>query len=803
MNKRLAWTLVTTLIILTIGGLTIYLNPYSFEIRLQDGTVKAKYADGVLKVYSGRNLAYTSVPSVECYSDGSYKKVYKARGTKYSRLSYYKGNNSVYIKQIIFYSKGNLTRYFKITDYGIKEAYDWFPKDPNLKCRLRIKYGDLEKGKREVYLDSKRKILNFKANLDFNQVIDWKKELPKTSRVERFENGNLYILTKPFKGRFSYDPEVILDITALDKYPKYPLKQKVNLIDNGFKTRTLKIYSNEDFIDCVYIGGNKIKCEVKNETLLKEYLMYDYKKIYDEKGIPTTLTKFNNETNTTEQVYFKDELEFELPPPEHVEVGFGTIIINITDFYYGYGENISIDYDVELANTDYTLNTTGLVGWWRFTEDARDYSGQGNDGIVYGATHVHERFEFDGADDYIRVPFSQSLNITENITICAWFYHIEDGGTGVVFEKNSAGSVALHWEMWVQSNSLHGRFKNESGSFSSETETSGGVIEANKWYFGCLANNYNGTHSTETLWLNGQQIDSTIFEGKLYEDNYNFDIGNHFSATANFNGSIDEVFVYNRTLSASEIQEIYNKTLFKYRGEYEGSVLDFGSPVEGEYFKCTSESDSYSNVTCQIKPVRAVKPEEYPTDGLVSLWKLNPEHVPLTGDLANGLVSYWKFERNANDALGRNNGTLYGKPQVANGKVKYAYEFDGENDYIEIPNSQDLNLSGCNLTITAWIKLDDSQNYHGILSKTDKGWSEINPYHLVCSNSYGLDLRWVTEEDYKAEIYSTSIDVVDDSWHFIAAVREKNGNYCSAKLYVDGNEVSSICRMEYDSDWQT
>ena len=52
----------------------------------------------------------------------------------------------------------------------------------------------------------------------------------------------------------------------------------------------------------------------------------------------------------------------------------------------------------------------GLVAFWPFYGNAHDASGNGNDGVVYGATLCEDRFGtadsaycFDGVDDYINI----------------------------------------------------------------------------------------------------------------------------------------------------------------------------------------------------------------------------------------------------------------------------------------------------------------------------------------------------------------------------------------------------------------
>lgn len=67
----------------------------------------------------------------------------------------------------------------------------------------------------------------------------------------------------------------------------------------------------------------------------------------------------------------------------------------------------------------------GLVAEWHFDEGsgtiAKDESGSGNDGAIYGAKWVEGKFgkalEFDGVDDYVKVPDDDSLDVT---TLSLW-----------------------------------------------------------------------------------------------------------------------------------------------------------------------------------------------------------------------------------------------------------------------------------------------------------------------------------------------------------------------------------------------
>ena len=90
-----------------------------------------------------------------------------------------------------------------------------------------------------------------------------------------------------------------------------------------------------------------------------------------------------------------------------------------------------------------------------------------------------------------------------------------------------------------------------------------------------------------------------------------------------------------------------------------------------------------------------------------------PSYVP-----TNGLVGWWPFNNNANDESGNgNNGTVNGATLASdrNSNANAAYNFDGNADYILIPNSNSLNPS--QISISVWIFAN--QNNGGIIEKSN------------------------------------------------------------------------------------
>src|SRR2546430_2651560 len=56
----------------------------------------------------------------------------------------------------------------------------------------------------------------------------------------------------------------------------------------------------------------------------------------------------------------------------------------------------------------------------------------------------------------------------------------------------------------------------------------------------------------------------------------------------------------------------------------------------------------------------------------------------------SGMVSWWRAEGDASDSVGSNAGSLQGSPTFASGEVGQAFNFNGSNQYVLIPNSASL-----------------------------------------------------------------------------------------------------------------
>lgn len=203
----------------------------------------------------------------------------------------------------------------------------------------------------------------------------------------------------------------------------------------------------------------------------------------------------------------------------------------------------------------------GLVSWW----DADSLSGataldiqDGNDGTMSGgadvaAGKVGNAFSFDGVDDFVDVPDAPNLDITGAITIAAWInptaFPIGFGGIVTKFGSNTGYGM-----FFTNLGGVDG-FTGHGFGFSWVQGTSGSVPLAE---FSHVAMTHDG--STLTIYVNGA-ADNSVGAGLIRTSGAPLFIGARDSLGAlaqPFAGLIDEVEVYDRALSGSEILAIFN-----------------------------------------------------------------------------------------------------------------------------------------------------------------------------------------------------------------------------------------------------
>lgn len=212
--------------------------------------------------------------------------------------------------------------------------------------------------------------------------------------------------------------------------------------------------------------------------------------------------------------------------------------------------------------------TEGVVSYWQFDEPngttAWDSVGQ-NDGNIHDANRttgqVNGALSFDGDGDYIDV--GTNLVLTE-VSVCAWIKTSNSGGQ-VVFSKKGR-SYGGHQAYSLTTGNLYG---GGPGTVSTRIKQPGFAnfidlatterIDDGAWHF--VAMSYDG--SLAKLYIDGalKATSSPRTTITYVSETEMALIGATTDTEGNpanlFNGDIDEVVIYNRALSADELQELY------------------------------------------------------------------------------------------------------------------------------------------------------------------------------------------------------------------------------------------------------
>jgi hypothetical protein len=196
-----------------------------------------------------------------------------------------------------------------------------------------------------------------------------------------------------------------------------------------------------------------------------------------------------------------------------------------------------------------------LIAWYPGDGDASDIQ-HANDGILVGNTsfvsgQVGQAFAFDGTGDYINVGDIPALRLTgTEVTLQGWIHPLSgDDGRGVHFGKtaNVYNDYLLYGDSLTQN--LAGAIK--AGGVETFLVTSF-VPPARAWTH--IALTYDG--ATMRVYANGSELANQAKTGNIDGTNSPFTIGGRPDDYSS-QEYIDEVEVFDRALSASEIRDAY------------------------------------------------------------------------------------------------------------------------------------------------------------------------------------------------------------------------------------------------------
>ena len=235
-----------------------------------------------------------------------------------------------------------------------------------------------------------------------------------------------------------------------------------------------------------------------------------------------------------------------------------------------YIDNTEINFSITGSGASLALEfnevgpTFGLVGWWKFDEDsgliAYDSSGNGNDGTLVNTPAwvngiIGHAIEFSGASEYVDTEVDADADNLEAISgkawsVFVWFKTTDTGTIGIIGRGGGFGGSATYG-LYLINGILYVVIK---GGYTSHSSSFVYSLNDDKWHSACTT--WDGT--TGKLYVDGSYVKDLTIGTVALQTGYYIDIG----ATANgasyhFIGTIDEVRIYSRALSAIEVHQLY------------------------------------------------------------------------------------------------------------------------------------------------------------------------------------------------------------------------------------------------------
>ena len=198
-----------------------------------------------------------------------------------------------------------------------------------------------------------------------------------------------------------------------------------------------------------------------------------------------------------------------------------------------------------------------------------------------GANHSEVKFVgtgsavFDGTNDYVLCGDNTDMDITDDITMMCW---VKPSVTTTGFLMGRDDGSNRNYFLYVDGSTKFGHDFYVSNS--NQTVTSTTDVVANTWYHVAVTRvKSTGEH---ILYINGVAEDTdTDSTSSIDNDDVQFSIGARDDGSLDFTGLMKNVAVWNRALTATEIQNVMYKTYDELSGRLTSGLLRWYSLEDG------------------------------------------------------------------------------------------------------------------------------------------------------------------------------------------------------------------------------
>ena len=253
-----------------------------------------------------------------------------------------------------------------------------------------------------------------------------------------------------------------------------------------------------------------------------------------------------------------------------------------------------------VGDTRWNFNgiNNGLVAYYPFNGNANDESGNGNNGTIFGGTiltsdrfgNPNKAYSFNGTDAYILIPSSSSLESPQTgFAVTGWIYiNSWDNGWAPFICKTMNTTGNKQYEVLLNQSYI-GFY---TSNYPSVSDSVPFAFQLSRWYF--ITVSWNG--STLNVYVDNNLVGTKYAPGTLIPDQNPLVFGiNPPGSIEHLNGSLDDIRIYNRALSAAEINALYQE------GGWTGNTNPIAPPASWNFTSTTGKNASIA-VPTSINP---------------------------------------------------------------------------------------------------------------------------------------------------------------------------------------------------------
>lgn len=211
----------------------------------------------------------------------------------------------------------------------------------------------------------------------------------------------------------------------------------------------------------------------------------------------------------------------------------------------------------------------GLVAWYPFNNNANDESGNGNNGTIVGANFVNDRnnesssaLNFNGSSNYVIINDNDKQDLNNDFSISSWIYANSFSSISTIVNKHGNGSQfdGYCFGVWKVSNNYLINCQGAPSYGSMTYPNANGKVNLSDWIN--LTSTYSKNSRILKYYINGNLIDSVIVDfssiGNTAWPLIIGALGTPSNMNWYFNGKIDDVGIWNRSLESYEVNDLIN-----------------------------------------------------------------------------------------------------------------------------------------------------------------------------------------------------------------------------------------------------